>query len=58
MLLLIIIREPAYLTDPRIWAEEGSIYIQSYLDNGAVESLLMPHLGYYSFFNNFAIAIS
>lgn len=57
-LLLIIIREPAYLYAPRIWAEEGSIYIQSYLDHGALGSLFTPQLGYYSLFNNFAIALS
>ena len=56
--LLIIFREPAFLISPRIWAEEGSVYIQSVIENGSLSSLIQPHLGYYSFVANFAASIS
>lgn len=53
--VLIFFRETHFITEPRIWAEEGSIYIQSYIDNG-FESILFPHLGYYSFLNKLIIS--
>jgi len=56
--ILIFIRDPAFLIGPRIWAEEGSIYIQSLLDHGVVGSLIKPHLGYYSLYNNVVVALS
>ena len=52
--LFIIIRDPIFLTAPRLWAEEGSIYIQSVIDNGNLASLTEPHLGYFSLFANSA----
>ena len=58
VLFLIFIREPAWLLAPRIWAEEGSIYIQSYLDNGFLGSIFKPHIGYYSLFSNLSVAFS
>lgn len=56
--LLILVREPAFLISPRIWAEEGSIYIQSYIDMGFLSSILQPHLGYYSLFSNLTSSLS
>jgi len=56
--LLIFFREPAYFINPRIWAEEGSIYIQSYLNSGLSGSFFSPHMGYYSLFNKIAVSIS
>lgn len=56
--LLVFFRDPAFFINPRIWAEEGSIYIQSYLDSGPIISFFSPHLGYYSFFNNIAVGLS
>ena len=59
LVLLVLIRDPAFLLSPRIWAEEGSIYIQSYLDSGlSSNSLLEPHLGYYSLFVNLITGLS
>jgi len=52
--LLIFFREIKFFVEPRIWAEEGSIYIQSFIDNG-FESFFFPHLGYYSFLNKLII---
>jgi len=57
-ILLIFFRDPAYFINPRIWAEEGSIYIQSYLDSGFSGSFFSPHMGYYSLFNKIAVGIS
>ena len=53
---LVYVREPAYFLSPRIWAEEGAIYIQAWLDQGG-GSLFQPHLGYYSLFPNLAVLI-
>ncbi len=58
ILFLILIRDPAYLLAPRIWAEEGSIYIQAYLDNGFLESIFKPQIGYYSLFANLSAMLS
>ncbi len=57
LLALAFIRNPAFLLEPRIWAEEGTIYIQTYLERGFWGSLFLPHLGYYSFFNNVVVAL-
>lgn len=48
---LIYLRYPVFFSEPRIWAEDGSVHIQSFLDYG-VDSLYLPHLGYFSLFNN------
>lgn len=55
--ILSFCREPTFFISPRIWAEEGTVHIQSALVNGLWESLTIPHLGYYSAFNNFTVAI-
>ena len=55
---LILSRDIRFLTAPRIWAEEGTVYIQSFLKLPFYESLFSPHLGYYSFFNNYTAGIS
>lgn len=51
-LVLIVIREPKFLMEPRLWGEEGTIYIQTFLDNGWLSGLFSPHLGYYSLVAN------
>lgn len=51
-LVLIIIREPKFLMEPRLWGEEGTIYIQTFLDSGWLSGLFAPHLGYYSLVAN------
>lgn len=56
--ILVIFREPAYFIHPRILAEEGTVYLQSYLDSGPWISFFSPHLGYYSLFDNFAVNAS
>lgn len=55
--LFIFFREKEYFTRPRVWAEEGSIYIQSYLDNGLLFGFFEQHLGYYSLVNKIIIGL-
>lgn len=56
--LAIYVREPQFLRAPRIWAEEGNVYLLNALENEALTSFLTPHLGYYSLFNKLAIFFS
>jgi hypothetical protein len=52
LLCLVYFRDSRYFTAPRLWAEEGTVYLQSALEMGSWRSLFVPHLGYYSLFNN------
>lgn len=56
-LVLSFLREPLFFLQPRIWAEEGTVHIQSVFINGPWLSFLQPHLGYYSFFNNYVVGL-
>jgi len=56
--LLVFLRSPGFFLRPRVWAEEGTVYVQACLDHGIASSLVRPHLGYYSFFNKWAVALS
>lgn len=49
---IIFLRNPAFFARPRIWAEEGSIYLQNALEKTPLSAFTEPHLGYYSLFNN------
>jgi hypothetical protein len=53
----VFFRNPSYFTSPRIWAEEGSVYIQTYLDKGFFGTIFLPQEGYYSLFNKYIIAL-
>lgn len=57
VIILSVCREPLFFLHPRIWAEEGAIHINSVFINGFWGSLTTPHLGYYSLFNNYVVAI-
>lgn len=57
IIILAVCREPLFFIHPRIWAEEGVIHINSFFINGLWGGLITPHLGYYSFFNNYVVAI-
>jgi len=57
VLVLSYLREPLFFLQPRIWAEEGTVHIQAALNNGILSSLIQPHLGYYSFFNNYVVGL-
>lgn len=54
----IYVREPLFFKAPRIWAEEGAIYLLHALENPWLDSFFAPHLGYYSLFNKLVIFIS
>lgn len=56
VLTLAIAREPKFLIYPRIWAEEGSVYLQQIIDYGIAESFFLPNLGYYSLLNKIIIS--
>ncbi|MEO8759304.1 MAG: hypothetical protein ABI388_00190, partial [Bacteroidia bacterium] len=51
-ILLISIREPALLLNPRFWGEEGSIFYQFALHHSVLEILTTAHVGYLTFFNS------
>lgn len=52
------IRQPLFFTSPRIWAEEGSIYLLHALLDNPASSFVTPHFGYYSLFNKIAIYVA
>ena len=45
-------REPLYFTNPRLWAEEGAVYVQAAVDREMWDAMFAPHLGYYSLLPN------
>lgn len=57
VIVLSVARDPRFFTAPRLWAEEGTIYIASAIHHGVWNSLLLPHLGYYSLFNNVVTSV-
>lgn len=57
ILILSFFREPKFFLSPRIWAEEGSVYLQAVLNNGPWDSITTPHLGYYSLVSNVSASI-
>lgn len=56
ILLLSFTREPLFFTHPRLWAEEGGLFIRAVFDHGVTGSLLQPHAGYLSLFPNYIVA--
>lgn len=57
ILPLLFIKSWKFLLEPRLWAEEGSIYLKSVLDNG-LESVFKAQQGYYSVIPNVVIYFS
>ena len=57
ILALIFFRDISFFFQPRIWAEEGTVHLSSVVSNGYFQSLFIPHLGYFSFFNNFIASV-
>lgn len=45
---LVISKEILYFQEPRLWAEEGTVYLKSAFDEG-YRAMFMPQLGYYAF---------
>lgn len=56
-LLLIIIREPALLIHPRLWAEEGCIFYQFARHHSLYEIFTTVHVGYLTLFNSMVSAM-
>lgn len=55
---LLLVRCPPIWLTPRLWAEEGAIYLTAALENGFWGSLFQLHLGYYSLLDNVVIGIA
>ena len=50
---IVLLRHPPLVTQPRLWAEEGTVYLQAALDHGWF-ALSEPHLGYFALYPNVA----
>lgn len=51
-LVLIVLREPRYFTQPRFWAEEATVYFYTAYRSGFADALFAVHQGYYSLVAN------
>ncbi|MFM8179863.1 MAG: hypothetical protein ACKOAG_11875, partial [Candidatus Kapaibacterium sp.] len=47
-----ILRDPRFVLEPRLWAEEGTVYLHAAIQSEDLSDLLRPHLGYYSLIPN------
>ena len=62
-LILSFLREPLYFSKPRIWAEDGTIYLKNAIDN-SIWNIFDPsntglsEINYYSFYTNFISHLS
>lgn len=54
----ILLKNPYLATHPRIWAEEGVIYLSYAFNHSFWDALWAPHLGYFSLTPNLATAIA
>ncbi|MEB3326575.1 MAG: hypothetical protein VKI39_02585 [Synechococcus sp.] len=52
---LIFARNPSFFLSPRLWAEEGTVFLESALQEGGFASFFSQHLGYYSLFTKLSI---
>lgn len=48
---LLLLRVPTLLYPGRFWAEEATVYFYDAYTRNPIDSLLTPHLGYYSLYN-------
>ena len=53
-----VLRAPLLLIEPRVWAEEGVVYMAHAVAVPWYQALISPHLGYYSLFNNVVFVIA
>ena len=58
VILLIVWRCPAFLVEPRFWAEEGKYYFATAYNTGFWHGMFAQHFGYFSFVPNAATAIA
>ena len=55
---LILLRKPSLVTDPRFWAEEGSVYFAYAFGHSVFETLSFTYAGYWSLPVNLAACLS
>lgn len=55
---VIVFRETVFFFSPRFFAEEGVIFFSYARSHYWLDTLLKPHLGYYSFFTNIASLVA
>ena len=56
-IILISIREPAYVLCPRMWGEEGLVFYQFALHHSLYEIFMTAHVGYLTLFNSVVSAM-
>ena len=54
---LLLYKSIIFIKEPRIWAEEGAVYLQSVLNNGFI-SIFQSHQGYFSSIPNVTLYVS
>ena len=57
-LLVVILRDPRYFLNPRLWAEEGSLHFAFAYTHPGVLSLFQPQQGYLNFWPNLSTFIA
>lgn len=58
IIVVMVIRKPELLIDPRFFQEEGSIYFPHAFNHGFVDNLFMQYGGYYALITNLAASIA
>lgn len=52
--ILVLVREPMLVIQPRFWAEEATVFLMTAMNSPFWEALIAPHQGYYSMLANLA----
>jgi len=55
---VMILRAPGFFLEPRIWAEEGTVYMAYAYNHSFWQALVAPHQGYYGLFPNLATILA
>src|SRR5215510_660836 len=56
--IVLLLRCPTVWLQPRLWAEEGTVYLPAALENGFWGNLFAVQLGYYSLLDNVVIGFA
>ena len=56
--IVVLLRAPRLLFSGRVYAEEGTVYLQSAWNEPAGHALLAPHQGYYSLIDNLSSVLA
>jgi len=57
-ILLIVIRDVRYFTNPRFWAEEGTLHFAYSYNHPWYQALIHPQVGYLNFYPNLATVLA